>query len=143
MRIRTKEHGRIDISPDDIVHFTKPILCFEEYNDYVLLESKDRKRVYSLQSVEKPEVAFVVAEPSLFAKDWTPDLDYEQTLLELVGAESFEHCVFFAILNLTKPGKPTINLLGPIVINPDKRLAAQGISRRDDKPDAPVYFNAH
>ncbi len=143
MKIRTREHGRIDIKEEDIIHFVKPILCFEEFTDYVLLESKGYKRLYSLQSVEKPDIAFIVSEPTLFVRDWTPELDYEETLLEMVKAPSLSKCVLFAILNLTNRKQPTINLLGPILVNPEERLAAQGISRRPDAPNHPIHFRVH
>lgn len=144
MKIRSKEYGRIDIREEDVIVFVKPILCFEECTRYVLLESREYAGLYSLQSVEKFDVAFVVAEPSRFVKDWTPQFDYEEALLEMVGAGSLSECVFFAVLNLTRPGRPTMNLLGPLLVHPAGRLAAQGISARPgDAPDHRIYLKIH
>ena len=78
-----------------------------------------------LQSLDNPQLAFVVVQPELFLEDYSPVL--QKFVLEELRFSKESDKEILVILTIP-PGKPeemTANLLGPVVINTSKRLAKQ------------------
>ena len=129
--IKTKAYGEIQVDDNSEIEFVKPILGFEEYREYYLLEMKDIQQFYWLQSKTDSELAFIVVNPRIFKPDYVLDVE-DQDIAEL-KLENDEEMLDFVIANIPEdPSKMTINLLGPLVFNVNKRLAMQAISNRND-----------
>ena len=83
-----------------------------------------------LQSVDNGALAFVLIDPLLFKPDYKVEIGTEDAE-ELGLKNGGDEAQIMAIVNILKrgeDGKPTAmtaNLLGPIVINPEKKLAKQ------------------
>ncbi len=126
MRVLTKPYGEIDVDERQRLSFPFGILGFEELHDYVLLDASQQP-FYWLQSVERPEVAFVLIDPKLFRPDYTPDLA-ENELAE-IGIASGEEPLVFAVVTIPEnQALMSANLQGPVVINRRERIARQSIS---------------
>lgn len=125
--IRTKAYGEIRVEEESAIVFKREILGFEDFRQYYLIEMGDLPNFYWLQSKEEPELAFVVVNPRLFKPDY--ELKLDQADLSLLDVGEKDELVDFAIVNIPEDvNKMTMNLLGPIVINVQKRIAIQGIS---------------
>lgn len=129
--IKTKAYGEIQVAEDSVIEFRREILGFEGLREYYLIEMGDLPNFYWLQSKEDPDLAFIVVEPRIFKQDYTLNVDdSDLKLLEIAPGESV---VNFAIVNIPEDvNRMTMNLLGPIIINSNKRLAIQAISQNDD-----------
>jgi flagellar assembly factor FliW len=132
MIVETSRFGPLSIQPDQLIIFVDPILGFGHLSQFILLDHAEESPFQWLQSVEQPDLAFVVTMPRLF------NLNYQFTLedwaLERLQFEAHRWSDLSAneLLVLTmvtipeqNPTAMTTNLLGPIVINVDKRLAGQ------------------
>jgi flagellar assembly factor FliW len=108
-----------------VILFPKGILGFSQNKRYVLFPHSDRSPFYWLQSVEDGAVAFVVMSPQLVKQDYAVDI--EEGLLKELHAEEVSELDVMCIVNIPhdQPSKMTINLLGPIIINVNKRCAVQ------------------
>lgn len=125
--IKTKAYGEIQVDPASMITFKREILGFEGFTKYYLIEMGDLPNFYWLQSAEQPELAFVVVNPRLFQEDYKLMLDEIDWGILDVGPN--EEVIDLAIVNIPEDiHKMTMNLLGPIVINTNKRIAIQGIS---------------
>lgn len=108
-----------------VIHFVEPILGFESTRRYVILDHSEDSPFKWLQSVDDPELAFVITSPRFFG------LDYEITLsddtVNQLQLQAAEDSVVLTIVNIPQedPSKMTTNLLGPIVINQNIRKAMQ------------------
>lgn len=127
----TRAYGEIDVADDSAIVFKKEILGFEGKLLYYLLEMKELPNFYWLQSKEDSNLAFVVLDPRMFKDDYELTIDdIDKSMLEL---EDGDEIIDFVIANIPDdPSKMSINLLGPIVVNVNKKLAIQAISMRDD-----------
>jgi flagellar assembly factor FliW len=134
--IQTSRFGTIEIEEARVIHFPEGLLGFPLQRDYILLDHQPDSPFCWLQSIDVPELAFVLTNPFRFAGDYLQGLSAEeQGLFELEeGGEP-------VILNLvTIPSgrveKTTVNLLGPLVIDAAARtgrqvvLAGAGYSHR-------------
>jgi flagellar assembly factor FliW len=129
--IKTKAYGEIKVAEDSAISFKREILGFENYRYYYLIEMGDLPNFYWLQSKDESELAFIVVNPRLFKPDYQLQIDeIDKGLLEI---EEGNELTDFVIVNIPEDiNKMTMNLLGPIVINVDKRVAIQGISLNND-----------
>ena len=139
--IKTKAYGEITVEEDSAVFFKREILGFENYRYYYLIEMGDLPNFYWLQSKEEPELAFIVVNPRLFMPDYVLNIDdIDVGLLEL---DEGDQSVDFAIVNIPEDiNKMTMNLLGPIVINVNKRIAIQAISLNNEYGTKVQIFNS-
>lgn len=122
MEIQTSRFGVIDMEDDRIMTFPNGLLGFPSYNRFALIQTSDENYFFWLQSVDEPNLAFVVTDPAIFFKDYQVPVR-EETAQELQLADP-AHLQTFVICN--KVGEwLTGNLLGPIVVNAQNRLGQQ------------------
>ena len=63
MKVRTSRFGEVEIDPSRLLVFPHGLLGFARFRTFALLQPDDRGVFYWLQSVEDPELAFVVTDP--------------------------------------------------------------------------------
>ncbi len=128
MKIETTRFGQVQVEDSRVIHFPKGLLGFSKYRDYVLIESGDTSRpndqnyFWWLQSVDLPELAFVVTDPTVFVSTYKVPIHAEQ--MQSLGLSSIDEAQVFAIVN-KRQHVLTGNLQGPLVINIASRLGEQ------------------
>ncbi|NPV01178.1 MAG: flagellar assembly protein FliW [Brevinematales bacterium] len=138
-KIVTKAYGEIEVPENSAIDFVGPILGFEDYHNYYLLEIQDLPGFYWLQSKEETNVAFIVINPRMFMSGYELKID-ESDMKQLQIAEGDE-VLDYVIVNIPEdPAKMTMNLLGPLVINATKRFGIQGISNINDYGTKALVF---
>ncbi|MBM7704467.1 flagellar assembly protein FliW [Metabacillus iocasae] len=116
MNIETKYHGELDINKQDILRFDDGIPGFLEEKAFVVLPLAEDSLFYLLQSVQTPELAFVVANPFLFFTDY--DFEIDKGYLEKLGIESEKDVAVYSILMIKDPMEhSTANLQAPVIVN--------------------------
>ncbi len=123
--IQTSRFGPLDINEEKIITMTTPFLGFAEERRFILLPHGPDSVFWWLQSVDNPDLAFVVIQPAKIAPQFNPTIA-PQLRQEVQAAETAE-LEILVILTIPK-GRPeamTANLLGPLLLNPVKRLAKQ------------------
>ncbi|MBO0992237.1 flagellar assembly protein FliW [Bacillus sp. SD088] len=139
MNIQTKYHGEIDIQKESILIFEKGIPGFQDEKQFTLLPLPEMDSVSVLQSVKTPELAFVIADPYSFFKDYTFSLD--ENTIELLNIESDQDVSAFVILTVQDPfEKTTANLQAPIIMNVKTSHAKQVILNQENyKTKTPLF----
>jgi len=122
MEIQSSRFGVIDVDDDRIMTFPNGLLGFPSYTRFALIQTGDENYFFWLQSVDEPNLAFVVTDPAIFFKDYQVPVR-EETAQELQLTDP-AFVQTFVICN--KVGDwLTGNLLGPIVVNAQNRLGQQ------------------
>ncbi|MCX7633076.1 MAG: flagellar assembly protein FliW, partial [Turneriella sp.] len=100
----------------------------EQYHHFALLPTKTGSTFHWLQSLEEPQLAFLVTRIHDVAPDYEPVIDPQ--FLAVIEANSVHSAEFWGIITVPagKPEKMTINLQGPVLINRARKLGAQFIS---------------
>ena len=115
MRIRTRPYGEIDIDDRQRVSLPWGLLGFEDLREWALLDAA-QPPFYWMQSLERPEVAFVLIDPLSFRPDYEPGADpAELAGLDVSSAE--ERLVFVIVTVPAQSARMTANLQGPLLIN--------------------------
>jgi flagellar assembly factor FliW len=124
MKIDTSRFGTLDVDDDVIIRMTKPVLGFEQYRRYVIVETDDFEPFKWFQSVENPELAFVIVNPSLFFSDYTIEVNPKE--IEELEVGDVDEIITYSIVTIPADyTRMTANLQGPILINSRTRLAKQ------------------
>ena len=122
MQINTSRFGVVEVDDQRVIEFPKGLLGFSKYTRYVLIQPSDDSYFYWLQSIQTPELAFVVTDPSLFVQGYEVPVKGDQ--LEALGIESIDDAQVFVIVN--KRGSVlTGNLQGPLVIHTLRKTGEQ------------------
>lgn len=132
MQVQTKPYGMIDVDDRQKIVFPFGILGFENLREYVLLDAVQQP-FYWLQSLEVPEIAFVLINPRVFRPDYSLDvLDGDLEEIDL-DTEDGENTLIFAIVTIPENNsRMTANLQGPIIINREKRIGRQSVSTNEN-----------
>ncbi|MFH1146315.1 MAG: flagellar assembly protein FliW [Pseudomonadota bacterium] len=142
IRFDTTRFGEVEVPETNVIHMPHGILGFPAAKDYVLLPHKENSPFLWYQSVSDPTLAFVLVNPFMFKPDY--DVPIGPDLVESLHAESIGEITVLAIVTIprNRPQDMTANLLGPIVINPAKRLARQIVLDPDKySTKAPILSN--
>jgi len=122
MLIHTSRFGEVDVDQNRIMKFPKGLLGFPDESQYVLLEAGQDSYFWWLQSIELPELAFVVTDPSYFVPTYKVPIRVEQ--MNELGISSLDEAQVFVVVN-KRDSWLTGNLQGPLVINVASRTGEQ------------------
>ncbi len=126
MTVKTKPFGTIEVDERQKLHFPYGILGFENLKNYVLLDATQTP-FYWLQSLDEPDIAFVLIDPTFFKPDYTHDLPQED--LEEIGLAAGDDRLVFAIVTIPEDHTlMTANLQGPIIVSKKNKLGRQSIT---------------
>ncbi|MEA0554053.1 flagellar assembly protein FliW [Lysinibacillus irui] len=124
MKIATKFLGEVEIGEQDILTFEHGLLGFEGERKFVLLPIDADLPLAILQSVERPEIGFIIAYPFAFKKDYSFDISEDD--LEQLYLEKEEDVLTYSIVTMKDTFQDsTINLLAPLIINIEKKCGKQ------------------
>lgn len=122
MEIISSRFGRLSVDDDRIINFPNGLLGFPDHRQFALIQTSQENYFFWLQSVEDSTLAFVVTDPSIFFKDY--EVPVREETREELSVSDDGSVQAFVICN--KVGEwLTGNLLGPIVVNTENRLAQQ------------------
>lgn len=103
-------------SNDSILRFHEGLIGFSDCKSFVILESDEIAPFRRLQSTERPEVGFLVLDPTFVAKDFLsliPKRDWESVgLVDPAARLAFAICIIGPT-----PAQSTGNLQAPLIIN--------------------------
>jgi len=125
VRYKGEEHV-LQVKEDDIILFPSGLVGFSQWRRFVLLEDPDEAPIAILQCLDDIKVCFLVTDPSYVSPNYSVQLPAEE--LEKLGLSRMEDSRVLCTLTLKDgPAVVTANLLGPILINPEARVARQVI----------------
>ncbi len=130
MQIATTRFGSLAVDVDDLLHFPRGLMGFEDCRHWVLLADSKNSAVGWLQSADRPAVALAVVSPRRFAPEYRIRINHTQlSSLDLADASRL-----YALCAVNRDdGRCTMNLRAPILINLDRRLGCQVVTA-DEQP---------
>jgi flagellar assembly factor FliW len=121
----TSRFGEIEVPAEKIITLISPLPGFPYSTAYTLRLHSENSPLMWLQSLEEPELAFVVVPPAVIRADYQPELP--AAARQEIGDEAGDRLELLVILTIPhgRPQEMTANLLGPLVVNITRRLARQ------------------
>jgi flagellar assembly factor FliW len=121
--IVTTRFGLVHVQESDLFRIPDGLVGFRAFTQYVLIPDPVTSGLTWLQSATAPELAFGLIAPPLAIGDYRIELrSGDRAALELDEERS---ALTYVILNRGDGGGLTVNLQGPLVFNPIRRLGRQ------------------
>ncbi len=131
MVLNTRCFGEVELKEEKILHFSAGLPGFEHIKDYVILENSDEESTFKwLQSIDEPQLAFVIVNPFIFVEDYDFVLS-DETIEKLEIDNESDVAVYAIVVVPDDLKKISMNLKAPIVVNAGKMKAAQIILDTD------------
>lgn len=123
MRTINTRFGQVDYDPENLLHFPAGMIGFPTLHDFIVMPNKKEGPLFWIQSVDEPEIAFVLTDPTNFFLDYRviPD-DVERNNLHI---EEGEDCYILSVVTVPSDHKITLNLSAPILYSPKTNRAIQ------------------
>ncbi|MCG7379570.1 flagellar assembly protein FliW [Paenibacillus sp. ACRSA] len=119
--IQTSMLGELQIEEQDVYHFSKGLPGFEEETSFALIPWENTPFSY-LQSTRDKDLSFMLVSPFTFVSDYSFELnEVDKEELEIKEQVS----VYSMVTIHSDTTKSTMNLLAPVVLNPEQRLGKQ------------------
>jgi flagellar assembly factor FliW len=117
--------GEIEYDPANTLHFPEGLIGFEGLRDFVVMPNEKEGPLFWIQSVEDPQAAFILTNPSDFFYDYKviPDNRERQKL----GIADGELCLTCSIVSVSPERRITLNLAAPVLFAPATNKALQVI----------------
>lgn len=125
--IKTTRFGEIEVDESKAIRFTDGLPGFHNNRDFIILEHKPGSPFLWMQSMDTPDLAFVMINPFLMKSDYLQGLSPEEEAL--LKNEDDDKIIVFSLVTIPRGEvqKATVNLLGPIVVGAKSRKAKQVI----------------
>lgn len=124
-KINTARFGELNIQEDKIFYFADGLPAFEDEHRFIILPFDDDSPYSFLQSVETPELAFLMTVPFVFFPDY--EFVLEDDVMAALAIKGSEDMQVYTLVTI--PGgnikEMTANLMAPVVINKETREAKQ------------------
>lgn len=124
-KVNTLRFGEIEVEEDKIVHFEHGIPAFDEEHEFLIIPYDEESPYVFLQSLNTPDLAFLMTMPFVFFPDYEFEID-DETQARL-GITKREDMLVYTLLTI--PGgrvqDMTANLMAPVLINTQNMQAIQ------------------
>ena len=124
-KVNTDRFGEIEIDEKRIVHFKDGIPAFEDEHEFIILPYDEESPYYFMQSLNKPDLAFLLTIPDIFFTDYSVEID-DATVEELEIKDTAK-VIIYTIITIPNGSVRlmTTNLLAPIIFNTENMSAKQ------------------
>lgn len=130
MRIATTRFGEIEVDEGKLLHFAEGLLGFPRYKRFALVQTSQDPVFYWMQSVDAPNLAFIVCDPRTFVADYVAPVRRED--LRGLDLQNLDDDAQVLIIVNKVDGILSGNLLGPLVLN-QRTLAGKQVVLADKR----------
>ncbi|MBF0295377.1 MAG: flagellar assembly protein FliW [Magnetococcales bacterium] len=125
MEIHGTRFGTLQFRQEEVITLADGMLGFPHSKRYLMFPYAEDSSFFWLQSVDEPEIAFIVINPFDFFSDLEFLIDDADS--RAIGLEKGEDLEVFTLLTIPegKPEEMRTNLAGPVVVNVSNRCGRQ------------------
>ncbi len=137
--IQTSRFGALTVSEDTVVRIPAGMIGFPGATQFVVLDHFRPAPFKWLQSLDQPDLAFAILDPSDLSCDYHITLS-EQDAHDL-GAQDHDEYAVFVLLTVrsAEPDGTTANLRGPVLVNLRTRNGKQVVLAEDLPTRFPAF----
>ncbi len=129
IRLNTSRFGELEVREEKIIHFPSGLVGLPDMNRFFIIDHKDTPLKW-LQSVDDPDIAFIVMSPAQIAGEYRLDLD--KSVRQYIQLENEDDLA--VLVTMRVKGEDVIaNFQGPLVINSRAMKGVQVVLDRPDK----------
>ena len=115
--------GEVEYDPEKTIRFPEGLIGFGQLRDFIVMPNKKEGPLFWIQSVDDPQIAFVLTDPTNFFLDYRVQPD--ETERRKLGIGAADDCFALAVVTVPPDHKITLNLAAPILFAPATNRALQ------------------
>lgn len=117
--------GEVEYDPENLLCFPAGLIGLPNLRRFIVMPNKKKGPLFWIQSVDDPDMAFVLTDPTNFFLDYlvVPDISERQSL----RIEEGDECYTLSVVTVPPDQIITINLAAPILFAPKSNRAIQVI----------------
>jgi flagellar assembly factor FliW len=117
--------GEVEYDPDNLLIFPAGMIGFPTLQSFIVMPNRKEGPLFWIQSVDDPDIAFVLTDPTNFFLDYVVIPDNAERSSLQVGQE--DECYILVVVTVPPDQKITLNLAAPIMFAPKTNRAIQVI----------------
>jgi len=125
MRTIKTRFGEVEYDPDNLLHFPAGIIGFPTLHDFIVMPNKKDGPLFWIQSIDDPDIAFVLTDPSNFFLEYR--VVAEENEKNSLQINNDDECFVLSVVTVPTDQKITLNLAAPILFSPKTNRAIQVI----------------
>ncbi len=126
--VETSRFGSVTVTEDRVVGFVHSMPGFEGQKRFILIDHDEEGVFKWLQSVENPDTAFLLTDPTQYLKEYDiPLRKNDLKALELGDKANLVVLVMVCVSGTDEKREVSLNLKGPILFNTENMAALQSI----------------
>ncbi len=122
--------GEIEYDPDSLLHFPAGLIGLPNLHDFIVMPNKKKGPLFWIQSVDDPDIAFVLTDPTNFFLDYA--LAPETSERQILQIDENDEYFVLTVVSVPPDQKITVNLAAPILFSPKTNRAMQVILEKSD-----------
>jgi flagellar assembly factor FliW len=117
--------GEVEYDPENLLHFPAGLIGLPNLRHFIVMPNKKQGPLFWIQSVDEPDIAFVLTDPTNFFLDYLvkPDATERQSL----HIDEGDECFVLTVVTVPPDQKITLNLAAPILFAAKTNRAIQVI----------------
>lgn len=131
MLLETHQFGTVEIAEEEIIQIPKGLLGFEDFERYVIVNNPDCYPFHWLQSVDTPELSFVIVSPVIFFPAYRVEV-HSKEVADIGVTDPHDVEIHVIVTIPPQLERMTANLQGPILINTRNKMAKQLVLTNSD-----------
>ncbi len=132
MKINTRQFGEVEIDENKIVNMPVGIPGFRDKKRYVFLQREETIPFLLFQSMDDPNLSFVVLDPIKIMPEYTIEKQDLEKIVSWDLKKDEISCFVIVTIPNGNPEKMTANFLAPLVINNRKKEGLQLVLQNSD-----------
>lgn len=117
--------GEVEYDPEKLLNFPTGLIGFPNLHTFIVMPNKKEGPLFWIQSVDDPDIAFVLTDPTNFFLDYR--VVPEESEKNLLRVETVEDCYVLTVVTVPSDQQITLNLAAPILFSPKTNRAIQVI----------------
>jgi flagellar assembly factor FliW len=117
--------GEIDYREENLLTFPEGLVGFESLRKFIVMPNEKEGPLFWIQSVEDPDIAFVLTDPTHFFLDYRVVPDQQERRKLQLDADG--ECYVLSVVTVHLDRRITLNLAAPILFAAKSNRALQVI----------------
>ncbi|MBF0455030.1 MAG: flagellar assembly protein FliW [Magnetococcales bacterium] len=125
MEVQDTRFGTLKVNEEEIITLNGGLMGFPMSSRYIMFPYSEDSSFFWLQSIDEPEIAFIVINPFDFFNDLV--FEVADSDAASIGLERGEDVEIFTLVTIPDgtPEEMRTNLAGPVVVNVNNRQGRQ------------------
>ncbi len=125
MKTINTRFGIVEYKQEEILNFPLGLIGFENLHNFIVMPNKKEGPLFWIQSLEEPEIAFVVTDPTNFFLDYR--IEPSSRELEQLAISKEDEIFILSVVTVPPSKEITLNLAAPILFAAKTNKAIQVI----------------